>query len=143
MHQLVYVSAASWAMTDTDLNDILDASRRNNRANGVTGLLLHIDHGFLQILEGPETAVAETFARIRRDPRHTSLRLLTEQETDARLFGEWSMGFEKLSPEHARTASVFAVTQQAIENALPPAKAAHIAILLANFYRVNAGQTVG
>jgi hypothetical protein len=140
MHQLVYVSAASWAMSDADLNEILDASRRNNRQSGVTGMLLHIDRGFLQVLEGPKAAVEETFARIKRDAKHNGLRVLIEQETDERLFGDWSMGFERLDPSQARTDDVFAITRDAIENALPPEKAAQIAILLRNFYRVNADQ---
>ena len=139
MHQLVYVSAASWAMSTADLNEILDASRRNNRRNGVTGILLHIDRGFLQVLEGPKAAVEETFSRIGRDTRHNALRVLIQQETEGRLFGEWSMGFDRLEPGRARTADVFAITRDAVENAVPPEQAAQIAILLRNFYRVNAG----
>jgi hypothetical protein len=48
------------------------------------------------------------------------------------------MGFERLDPDQARTTDIFAITRDAIENALPPEKAAQIAILLRNFYRVNA-----
>ena len=139
MHQLVYVSAASWAMSNAELNEILDASRRNNCLSGVTGMLLHLDRGFLQVLEGAKPAVEETFARIRRDWRHNGPRVLIEQETDERQFGDWSMGFERLDPGQARTADVFAITRDAIENAVPPAQASQIAILLRNFYRVNAG----
>jgi len=140
MHQLVYVSAASWALSNIELNEILDASRRNNAAAGITGLLLHVDRGFLQILEGPRPALRETFARIGRDRRHTALRVLVEQESDGRLFTGWTMGFEKLSSANPRTADVFAVTSDAVQNAVPPERAAHIAVLLRNFYRVNAGQ---
>ena len=139
MHQLVYVSAASWPMSNADLNEILDASRRNNRQSGVTGILLHIDRGFLQVLEGPKAAVEEAFSHISRDRRHGGLRVLIEQETDGRLFGDWSMGFERLEPGQPRTADVFAITRDAVENAVPPEQAAQIAILLRNFYRVNAG----
>ena len=139
MHQLVYVSAASWAMSNDDLNGILDASRRNNGRDGVTGMLLYIDGGFLQVLEGPKAAVERIFAHIRRDSRHNALRVLIEQETDERQFGGWSMGFERLEPGQARTADVFAITRDAIENAVPPEQAAQIAILLRSFYRVNAG----
>ena len=91
------------------------------------------------MLEGPKAAVKETFARISCDPKHRALRLLIEQETDDRLFSEWSMGFERLDPDQARTTDIFAITRDAIENAVLPEKAAQIAILLRNFYRVNAG----
>ncbi len=139
MHQLVYVSAASWAMSNADLNGILDVSRRNNRRDGVTGMLLYIDRGFLQVLEGPRPAAQETFAHIRRDPRHNAVRVLVEQEIRERLFAGWSMGFDRLDPGQPRTADVFAVTSEAIENAVLPEKAADIAILLRNFYKVNSG----
>ena len=68
MYQLVYVSTASRAMSDADLNEILDVSRRKNRERDVTGVLLYLDRGFLQVLEGPE-AVPEAkpglFPRLR------------------------------------------------------------------------------
>ncbi|MDE1985312.1 MAG: BLUF domain-containing protein [Alphaproteobacteria bacterium] len=140
MHQLVYVSAATSVMGGADLNDILDASRRNNRAHGVTGLLLHIEQGFLQVLEGPEAAVEETYARIGRDSRHFNCRAMIRQHIDQRLFGDWSMGFDHLTPEAAGTADVFTITSDAINNLITPGKAAEIAIFLKSFYQVHAGR---
>jgi hypothetical protein len=140
MHQLVYVSTARWTMSNDDLNDILDTSRRNNRNNRITGLLLYIDQGFLQVLEGPEASIKETYhGHIVHDRRHTALRILTERETDRRLFAGWSMGFDRLSPDQARNADAFAITRDAIENVLPPGRAADIAVLLHTFYKINAG----
>ncbi|MFO1249048.1 MAG: BLUF domain-containing protein [Alphaproteobacteria bacterium] len=37
-------------------------SRANNALLGITGLLLHIDGGFLQMLEGEERSVRELYA---------------------------------------------------------------------------------
>lgn len=139
MFQLVYVSTASWSMSGGDLNAILDISRANNRRLGVTGLLLHIDHGFLQVLEGPKDAVMQIFSKVERDTRHIGVRVLVQQEVDERQFGNWSMGFERLSESNPRTADVFKITRESIENAIAPEKAAQIAVLLRNFYRVNAG----
>lgn len=140
MHQLVYVSAATSVVSSADLNDILDVSRRNNRACGVTGLLLHIEKGFLQVLEGPEAAVTETYARISRDSRHFNCRVMIQQEVEQRLFGDWSMGFDHLTPEAAGTANVFAITHDAVNNLIAPGKAAEIAIFLKSFYQVHAGR---
>jgi hypothetical protein len=139
MYQLVYVSSSSWQMAGGDLNEILDVSRERNRRLGVTGILLHLDHGFLQVLEGPEDAVLETFARIQRDRRHIGVRVLVQREADERLFGDWSMGFDRLTADNPRTADVFQITHDAIENVVAPEKAAEIAVLLRNFYRINAG----
>lgn len=139
MFQLLYVSTASWPMNDGDLNAILDISRINNRRLGVTGLLLHIDSGFLQVLEGPKDAVMTIFSKVQRDTRHIGVRVLVQQEVGERLFGDWSMGFDRLNETNPRTADVFKITREAIENAVAPEKAAQIAVLLRNFYRVNAG----
>jgi len=138
MFQLVYVSTAAWPMQNGDLNAILDVSRANNSRLGVTGLLLHIDQGFLQVLEGPRDAVMTVFASIQRDLRHIGLRVLVQQETDERLFVDWSMGFDKIDPAAARTAGVFEITQEAINTIMPARKAKDLAVLLRKFYRINA-----
>ena len=137
MYQLVYVSVSSGTMNDGDLNAILDVSRRNNPPLGVTGVLLYLDQGFLQVLEGPKDAVLSIFAAIERDNRHGGVRVLVQHDVEERLFGEWSMGFDRPTPE--RSPGVFEITRDAIQKAVSPEKAAEIAILLRNFYQVNAG----
>lgn len=142
MFQLVYASAAAWPMGPNDLNTIVDTSRERNRRSGITGILLYIDQGFLQILEGPRDAVLEAFGRIQKDLRHIGLRVLVQQEVEARVFDDWSMGFDRLDPQAPRSADVFEITQEAIQQKLPPDKAAMLALFLRNFYRINAGQSV-
>jgi len=139
MFQLMYVSTASWTLDNADLGAILDVSRANNRRLGVTGILLHLDHGFLQILEGPKDAVLAIFRNIERDHRHIGVRMLLQQEIPDRLFAEWTMGFDRWTENAPRTAGMFQITRDAIERAIAPEKAAELAILLRNFYRVNAG----
>ena len=90
---LIYVSAASSTMTPADLEDILRASRRNNEANGLTGLLLFKDGRFIQLLEGDETDVDATFARVKEDPRHRSVEVIRHEYVMSRSFADWSMGF--------------------------------------------------
>jgi hypothetical protein len=135
--QLMYVSTEAWTLSNSELTAILDVSRANNRRLGVTGLLLHLDHSFLQILEGPESAVMDIFREIERDPRHLGLRMLVQQHVAERLFGGWSMGFDRWTRDAQRTAGMFAITADAIENAIAPEKAAALAVLLRNFYRIN------
>jgi hypothetical protein len=137
--QLMYVSTAAWPLDEREHAAILDISRIKNRRLGITGLLLYIDQAFLQILEGPEDAVKEIFGRIEHDPRHLGIRVLVQQHVDERLFGEWTMGFDRWTRGAPRTAGVFEITVDAIENAIAPEKAAALAVLLRNFYRVNAG----
>lgn len=94
MFQLVYISVAREPICPEMLDSILSASRENNRREGVTGLLVAGTRRFLQALEGPEQAVLDIYARIRKDPRHHGLVLLTGRGVERRAFGQWSMACE-------------------------------------------------
>ena len=93
MLQLVYISSAHEVITQTTCRDVLEVSRRNNRRNDVTGLLVAGKRRFLQVIEGPTNAVRATYARIVADPRHHACVLLSEHYLDERRFGYWAMGY--------------------------------------------------
>jgi hypothetical protein len=93
--QLVYISSARAPLSDAAFHELLAQARRNNRALGVTGLLLAGDRRFLQALEGPEANVDAIFARIRADERHRAIVELVRREVEAREFGSWDMAFER------------------------------------------------
>lgn len=99
VHSLIYASRATHPMSEATIVEILAVARRNNAARNVTGMLLHHAGSFLQVLEGEEAAVEETYARIARDPRHDTIVLLSRGNSPARGFGEWSMGALELGPE--------------------------------------------
>jgi hypothetical protein len=65
----VYVSTATRDLRDEELGALLDVSRRDNAARGITGALAYHDRVFIQVLEGPEAAVEALLATIARDPR--------------------------------------------------------------------------
>jgi len=88
MLQLVYISSAT-AVTEGP--SILSTSRRNNARDGITGLLYADGIRFLQALEGPEAAVEAAFERIRHDPRHRAIVVLSRRTVDAPEFGQWDM----------------------------------------------------
>jgi Sensors of blue-light using FAD len=71
------------------IEDILIVSVANNRRDDVTGALIHDGTWFAQVLEGAEGAVAATFERILRDPRHTDIRLVKLQTVADRRFAGW------------------------------------------------------
>ena len=93
MLQVIYASAAKRVMSAAGLRNILTTAGARNAAIGVTGMLVHDDGSFLQVLEGPDEAVTALVERIKADPRHDHFRLLSKKEIQAREFGEWSMGF--------------------------------------------------
>lgn len=75
------------------LDHILEASRRNNAEQGITGALLYTDGWFAQVIEGPGSAVETVFEWIVLDDRHTDIRVLYLKAIEERSFASWSMAF--------------------------------------------------
>ena len=76
---------------NSDIENILISSERNNPISEVTGLLIFGSKLYLQFLEGPENSVDATFNRIKNDKRHNEIRILKESKSDRRLFASWTM----------------------------------------------------
>lgn len=89
--RLKYVSRFSRPLSSRDVESIVAVAQERNAPLGVTGVLLAYGEVFMQILEGPPEAVASTFARIERDPRHRDVVVLRRDEVARALFGGWSM----------------------------------------------------
>ena len=137
LQQLLYVSAARPGLSQAEVDAILASARSHNAAQGITGLLLCIDESFLQVLEGPEAKVQELFARIGRDPRHSQVLCLLNQPALRRDFPDWSMGYDRLR-ETAQNGSLFRLTRNALDSALPPKAGPAILALIRTFLKVNA-----
>lgn len=103
MFYLVYVSMAADNLSKEDRLAILATSREHNAKLGITGMLLFKDDNFMQVLEGEEATVRELYERIKLDPRHRGIVTLVEGHREERRFADWSMGFQDLNSEEARS----------------------------------------
>lgn len=97
MLQLIYISTAASGMNEATVADILRASRLNNAAANVTGLLLYDGRRFLQALEGPTGEINAVFTRVKADGRHRAVVLLSSREVEERAFGNWAMAAERVA----------------------------------------------
>jgi hypothetical protein len=75
----------------TELGEIFDTARRNNRELGVTGALVVADDWFAQTLEGDESVVRKLYEEIATDSRHEQVTLLQATNVEDRTFGRWAM----------------------------------------------------
>lgn len=121
VYQLLYVSGAAGVVTDDDIEQILTASRKNNAARGVTGMLLYADGAFIQVLEGEESDVKAIARRIQRDRRHRNYMVLCEQFAQERAFADWQMGCKKLDPSRQDDRAVFEATRPALKGRIATA----------------------
>ena len=93
---LSYVSTQCHPLSQNELLALLVVARRHNTAADITGLLLHREDSFFQILEGEEDAVRELFGRICTDPRHERIEVVAEGPIKEREFRDWQMAFFEL-----------------------------------------------
>jgi EAL domain-containing protein (putative c-di-GMP-specific phosphodiesterase class I) len=90
--QLIYCSAAPRPLGRDELTALLVAARRHNERHGITGMLLHVDGSFFQVLEGAPDDVERLFQRISGDARHDHVTLIIREPLAVRAFGAWTMG---------------------------------------------------
>ena len=88
--QLVYCSQP-FGFSLEILSAILVASRANNRKYDITGALICRSDIFLQLLEGPEQQVKNTYDAIQNDDRHVNVYNLIDRPIEKRLFPAWAM----------------------------------------------------
>jgi hypothetical protein len=110
--RLIYISTARSELSAAELEGVLRASRRNNAAVGVTGLLVVGGRRFLQALEGPADAVAQTYDRIKADGRHFAAVTLDNRPIAERSFPDWAMGEADRADRRSHHARVFCGVRQ-------------------------------
>lgn len=96
VYHLGYVSTQTMPLGSQELLGLLEAARKRNRGLGLTGVLLHRQDSFFQVLEGESSSVRQVFDSIQRDRRHHRVEVLFEGEIDEREFAEWQMAFVEL-----------------------------------------------
>jgi hypothetical protein len=92
LYQTFYLSRPAAGLANHDIQQILLAARQKNWRLNLTGCLLFSGQHFAQVLEGPAEAVSSLLERLRRDPRHTDLRVLVTRPVPTRAYADWAMG---------------------------------------------------
>lgn len=100
LERLVYCSRARVDTTSLQaISELLGVSQRNNARDGLTGALA-VNHGwFLQVIEGPATALDRLLRRLAEDPRHVDIEILSRRPVTGRLFPDWTMVAARVTPE--------------------------------------------
>ncbi len=92
LRRLIYTSQATEPFNKRKLLDLLHESRAYNSIDNITGVLMHKEGFFLQVIEGESEAVQNLFNRIIKDKRHKEIRISQDLKVTTRLFPQWSMG---------------------------------------------------
>ena len=133
MYRLAYVSTADEDMTALDVQDILESAIRRNGESGVAGTLLFNGVSFLQVLEGPEAAVEETYSRICEDERHNHIVTIFRESGVKRCFDGSSPMTLNTVASHTGSLPDGLTQSSAIELFLPRSLPEHFRTMLNSF----------
>jgi len=122
MIQLIYTSYTPQLMDQTELDALLETSRKNNSESGITGILLYKQLLFLQVLEGEEDEVMQTFKRIAEDPRHQDVELVQTVDVQDRDFSNWEMAFRHIDNNTLEDKAACSNQMAAISEVIEPIK---------------------
>jgi hypothetical protein len=100
---LIYASVATHDFNTAKLRDLLQQAREANELVGLTGILLHSEGSFFQVLEGEPAVIDQLFEKLIRDKRHTQLTVIIREPIAKRSFENWSMGFSNILTEDLAT----------------------------------------
>lgn len=93
-YKLIYTSQAKEDICYRDIDEILKKSRKNNDFFDVSGILIFSDGYFIQLLEAATAEIVRaTLARIIKDPRHHTVRIIREWTCAERSLKQSSMAF--------------------------------------------------
>ena len=113
--QLTYHSVAKPDITSEDVRNIMEVSSKNNAQLGITGCLIYHNKFFLQILEGDKEVVLELFDKIKLDERNDQITLLSTDESQDRIFKEWSMAYYQIPDQAELNSETEKVKQDLLE----------------------------
>jgi hypothetical protein len=92
----IYSSVATPLFRDDGVGELLARARTANAEADITGMLLYVDRGFFQVLEGHPLRIEPVFAKIGADPRHERVTQIIYEPIARRTFGQWTMGYPNL-----------------------------------------------
>ena len=90
LRQYLYISTAP-GLPREEIENILEACKRNNEERGVTGLLLYNGRNFMQLLEGDAADLFWVMRKISSDKRHSGISRLADIAVDERSCPDWTM----------------------------------------------------
>lgn len=118
LYRLVYTSARSSNCDESNIQKILQSSRQNNPALGITGLLIYTENRFLQIIEGPLDNVMNLYEKIEKDSRHAGSNLRYCEPTLTRHFSDWNMAEKNISISELKYKAEISMENQQIYKSL-------------------------
>ena len=94
MHKsrLIYTSQATNPFSKRELLDLLHEARTYNSIDSISGFLYYKNEFLFKVIEGETQLINNLFDRIKKDKRHTNVKIISNNLINDYLFAKWSMG---------------------------------------------------
>ncbi len=102
-YTISYVSTVSSNLSDTDIENLMNYVREHNNLLNITGILLHSDGNFFQVLEGEKEIIKMMFERIKKDARHYNIIKMLDKEISDNSFSAYHSSFTVISGHYGNT----------------------------------------
>ena len=96
IYSLCYISTKRTGLLKSEINSIIETSKKRNEAKGISGILIEYKNHFIQHIEGDAVVIYELFEKIKLDSRHKNVHLLQYSPLENRLFDNWNMAHRNL-----------------------------------------------
>lgn len=95
MYQFCYISESTSdkSILLEDLRNILAEARDFNYRHQVSGALYFAEGYFFQCLEGDKEVLQSLIDKLKKDPRHTNIKLFEFKQINEAVFADWSMKY--------------------------------------------------
>jgi hypothetical protein len=91
LQRTIYTSKAKKKFSKRNLLDLLHDARVYNTLDNITGILMHREGCFLQVIEGESKVINNLVSRLKRDPRHNEFKIIFDSSVNNRFFSNWAM----------------------------------------------------
>ena len=96
IYSLCYISTKRTGLLKSEINSIIETSKKRNEAKGISGILIEYKNHFIQHIEGDAVVIYELFEKIKLDSRHENVHLFQYSPLENRLFDDWNMAHRNL-----------------------------------------------
>jgi len=111
---LVYISETSEEFSEDSISKLVDLAAANNLEHGISGYLFYSNRKFLQYIEGEAPVLNQLYENIAKDPRHTIINKVENEELKYFKFISWNMRY--LRPEELKEISIEKLIMETLEN---------------------------
>ncbi len=93
LYEILYTSLSKEKFDAASIQTLLQQCYDNNVVNNITGCMVFKKREFIQVIEGEKEVVLQLFEKIKKDERHSKLKVIWQGKTLERSFEKWLMGF--------------------------------------------------